>query len=400
MMSLLAFADDPRELYWQARAGAWPAQGRVCAFLVISEAVSAQDSKNFPGVWVIGAYRAGEQSQLLALAEALGWPFELKHVVHRRRGALSNLLRRTTLLGIDRARSAPLEPPWPDIVIAAGMRNEPVCRWIREASGGRTRIVHVGRPWADPERFDLVITTPQYRLPERSNVLQNTLTMHRVTRARLDAALHDHRLRLSALPAPRISVILGGPSGPYAFGRRAALRLAREAARMARESGGSLLVTTSSRTPEVVPRTLEQYLDVPHEIYRWRPDDPQNPYFAYLGIADRLIVTFDSISMLSEACATGKPVFMFDLAHDHDGGRVVREADWTLKSVAYRALMDYGPRRLSRDIDLVHERLLADGRAAWLGAAPAVATVGGSQDLDRAVTRVRKLMGLQASGRG
>lgn len=400
MVSPLAFARDPQELYWQPRAGAWAARERVCAFLVNSEAVSAQDSKNYPGVWVISAYRAGEQSQLLALAEALGWPFELKRIVHRRRGAPSNLLRRTTLFGIDRARSAPLEPPWPDIVIAAGMRNEPVCRWIRDASGGRTRIVHVGRPWADPARFDLVITTPQYRLPERPNVLQNTLTMHRVTRARLDAALSDHRLRLSALPAPRTAVIVGGPSGPYAFGRRAAQRLARDAARVASESGGSLLVTTSSRTPEVVTRTLEERLEVPHEIYRWRAEDPRNPYFAYLGIADQLIVTFDSISMLSEACATGKPVFMFDLARDHDGAQVVRDADSTPKSVAYRALMDFGPRRLSRDIDLVHERLLADRRAAWIGTAAAVAPAGGSEDVDRAVARVRKLLGSQASGRG
>ena len=76
------------------------------------------------------------------------------------------------------------------------------------------------------------------------------------------------------------------------------------------------------------------------------------------------------------------------------------DADSTLKSVAYRALMDFGPRRLSRDIDLVHERLLADGRAAWIGTGATVAPAGGSEDVDRAVTRVRELLGFQASGRG
>ena len=94
-----------------------------------------------PQVWLITAYRAGEKSQIQGLAEALGWPFEFRRVVHRRFGAAFDLLRGDNLLGIDRRRSEPLAPPWPDLVIAAGMRNEPVARWIRAQSGGRTRLV-------------------------------------------------------------------------------------------------------------------------------------------------------------------------------------------------------------------------------------------------------------------
>jgi hypothetical protein len=142
-----------------------------------------------PRVWLVTGYRAGERSQILALAEALGWPFELKSLNYRKTEFRTSLLRGSDLRGIRLHDSSPLEGPWPDLVISAGMRNEPVGRWIRAQSGGHTRLVHIGRPWADPGRFDLVITTPQYRLPERDNVLQNAMPLHRVTTERLaDAA--------------------------------------------------------------------------------------------------------------------------------------------------------------------------------------------------------------------
>lgn len=360
--------------------------------LVIFKPVPEHKPNDAARVWVLAAYRAGEQSQLLALAEALGWPFEVKQLRYRWQGALFNLLRGTGLDGIDVAASSPLAAPWPDVVIAAGMRNEPVCRWIRHASGGSTRIVHIGRPWADAHNFDLVITTPQYRLPEDPRVLQNTLTLHRVTPERLAAARARHGARLDTLPAPRIAVIVGGPSGPYEFGARAGARLGRQASAMAAALGGSLLVTSSARTPRAALAALRANLHVPHELYEWKQDDPGNPYFAYLACADRLIVTFDSISMLSEACATGRPVFMFDLAQDHGADARSGGADHSARSLGYRLLMRFGPRRLGRDIGLVHRRLLHDGRAAWLGSAGEPHGAPGQADLDRAVARVRALL--------
>jgi len=360
--------------------------------LVIFKPVPETAAEQKPRVWVIAAYRAGEQSQLLALAEALGWPFEIKQLRHRWQGALFNLLRGTGLCGIDEAASSPLVAPWPDVVIAAGMRNEPVCRWIRRASGGHTRVVHVGRPWANVRNFDLVITTPQYRLPRHASVLQNTLTLHRITPARLAAAREAHGPRLGTLPAPRIAVILGGPSGPYAFGRRAGARLGRQASALAARLGGSLMITTSARTPRAALAALRANLSVPHEIYEWQAGDADNPYFAYLAWADRLIVTFDSISMLSEACATGRPVYMFDLAQDHDRGAAALAADSSLKSISYGLLMRFGPRRLGRDIALVHRQLLEDGRAAWLGSDECAHGASAPDDVARAVARVRQML--------
>lgn len=76
---------------------------------------------------------------MLALADALGWPRVEKHIAARSWELLPHLLRGVTLAGIDRAASSPLAPPWPDLVLAAGRRNEPVARWIRQQSAHPAR---------------------------------------------------------------------------------------------------------------------------------------------------------------------------------------------------------------------------------------------------------------------
>jgi hypothetical protein len=360
-----------------------------------------------PRTWLMLGHKVGDNGQILALAEALGWPCETKHLVYRRTELLTNLLAGPTLMGLVRERSSPLEPPWPELVISAGRRNEPWVRWIqREAGGpGRVRLVHVGRPWARHECFDLIVTTPQYRLPDKPNILQNEAPLHRVGEAQLALARARFAERFGHLPRPRIAVILGGHAGPYSMDRENGAVLGWYAARRAREAGGSLLVTSSARTPTAAIDALEAELDVPAFLYRFRRDDPDNPYLGILALADELIVTCDSMSMLAEAIATGKPVFIFDLARGRGSHRppvppsvrrrtlLERLADIRLQPIAYRLGMLVGPKRLTRDVTIIHRRQVEAGRAAWLGdprPAP-VPAPGPLLDLERAVAAVRRL---------
>src|SRR5512132_3544569 len=178
-------------------------------------------------------YRQGDNSQILALTEALGWPFEVKRLHYRCFGYAIDVWRGTTLLGIDRDGSSPLDPPWPDLIISASMRNEPVCRWIRKQSGGLTRYVHMGRTWARLETFDLVVTSPEFRLRKLANVHHNALTLTRVTADKLAEAAAIWGPRLAHFPGPRVAVFVGGYGGPYALDPEKARRLGRDASAMA-----------------------------------------------------------------------------------------------------------------------------------------------------------------------
>ena len=354
-----------------------------------------------PRVWLLTAYRAGDNTQVLALGEALGWPFEVKRFVYVRWEVLVNWPFSSTLAGVDLSRSSPLGPPWPDLVITAGRRNEPIARWIRRSADRRVRLVHVGRPWARPSRWDLVVTTPQYRVPDAPNVLQNEAPLHRVTAERLAKEAAAWAPRFASLPRPLIAVLAGGNSGPYPFDARSGWRLGRRASALARELGGSLLVTTSARTlPETV-EALVAAIDVPHFLYRWTPDDPENPYFGILSNADRVIATADSVSMMAEACATGRPVHLYDTG---EGITSMREdgphgpgSGWQFfdrnhrRAFIYYQTMRHGPKRLTRDIRIVQQRLVESGRASWLGDEPPEGSPPPLRDLDRAVARVRAL---------
>lgn len=365
-----------------------------------------------PRVWLLMGDRAGDNSQILALGEALGWPLEVKHLVYTSYERLVNLPFLSTLAGVVQEESSALEPPWPDVVISAGRRNEPVARWIQRQAPGPVRLVHVGRPWAPIEAFDLVVTTPQYRLPDLPNVLQNETPLHRVNAARLREAADAWRERVAHLARPYVVVLAGGNSGPYPFDRASGERLAAMASRLAGERGGSLLVTTSARTPAETVEALFEGITVPSYRFRWTPDPPENPYFGFLGLADAIVVTGDSVSMMAEACATRRPVYLFDTGEGATSMRETGPADasrepggprglldrahW--KAFVYRQTMKVGPQRWTRDIRIVHRRLVESGRAAWLGEGHPRSDAPPLCDVERAVERVRALFDAAEAG--
>ncbi|HHO69647.1 MAG TPA: nucleoside-diphosphate sugar epimerase [Gammaproteobacteria bacterium] len=354
-----------------------------------------------PRVWVLTGHKAGDNSQVLALAGALGWPFEVKRLVYRPWELLTNRLPGGTLAGIDRGASSPLAPPWPDLVISAGRRNEPVARWIRRQSGGHTRLVHVGRPWAPLHCYDLIVTTPQYFLPARPNVLHIDLPLHALDRQRLDRLAPAWEARFRDLPRPWWVVLLGGDSGPFVFTPEKAARLAAWLNDVVTQSGGSVLVTDSARTPKAAYEAFLCRLDVPVHAFHWSSGAEDNPYQGYLAVADRLVVTGESMSMLAEARAAGRPLYIFDLSdcpQGLGGGRPCRPWWWRRSNFRYRPLshrlaMRIAPRRMRRDVSRIQQRLVASGAAVWAGEAagpgraPAV-----DEDLERTAARVRALL--------
>ena len=333
-----------------------------------------------PLVWVIKSQRAGENTQLLALASALSWKYQIIELEYRR--FVPYFFLRSSLLGIAVEQSG-LKPPWPDLIISASAKNEPVSRWIQDHAGKRVCLVQVGRPWAQISNFDLVVTTPQYRLPKKANVQSNTAPMHfQMDSEMLDQQQLNWQQRLSDLPRPLFALMVGGHSGPYSLDMRTAMRMVEQVNQMLRSRGGSLLVSTSARTPDFVTEYLRVNLSQPNYFHRWGEAD--NPYYAFLAMADEFIVTGDSVSMMCEACAMLKPVYIADLGEGPSSMRAGNPLGLEclnyyvklglqefrahhLVNLIYRLAMKIGPNRLTRDLSLVHQALTSQGRAVWLG---------------------------------
>lgn len=315
-------------------------------------------------VWCLLGRKAGDNTQVLALAEELGWDVVQKCITAHSRELLVHLGSGITLAGIDPSQSSPLVAPWPDIVISAGRRNEPVARWIQQQSGGRTRLVHIGRPWAPLSAWDLVVTTPQYFLPQQDNIVHNSLPLHRISVDERQAAGERLRAQLAHLPRPWVAVLMGGDSGRFVMTPAKGRRLGQLAEALASGAGGSVLCTDSPRTPRTAGDALQAQLQRPNFSYRWHSAG-DNPYRGLLAEADAFIVTGESMSMLGEAADTGKPLYIFDV-----GDGAVRwwllPHNYRYKPLSHRLAMRFGPLRMRRDIGNIQNVLVASGRAQWL----------------------------------
>lgn len=353
-------------------------------------------SNNSTLAWILAGPKAGDNAQLRTLAGTLdqlsNWKIEEKPLAFRRHELLLHILSRPTLAGLDKLSRTGLRPPWPDLVLTAGRRNELVARWIKTRSGDKTRLVHLGRPWSPPERFDLVISTPQYALAPSANVLINPLPLHQTEPARLSAAAAHWAAQLDHLPRPRIAVLLGGDSGPFVFTSAAAERLAEQLNTFAGSLNGSLMVTTSPRTPDEFSRRLEEAVDVPLFYHQWTRDAAENPYWALLALADRIVITEESVSMITEALATGKPTYLASVAPSSDHPWWLHLASYRWKPLTHRLAMALAPARFSREVGRIHEALVEDGRAAWLGKDHPRTRHVEDNSLDATVTRVLALI--------
>jgi uncharacterized protein len=208
-------------------------------------------------------------------------------------------------------------------------------------------------------------------------------------------------VRLAKLPEPRIAVLLGGSSGPYVFDSESAGRLAQEASGLAIELGGSLLITTSARTPRDVGDALAKKITVPHFMHHYDPDTTDNPFLGLLGLADHIIVTADSISMISEAVATGKPVLLFDLETGKRAMRTVPTTDGrmpkiyglgkNISSTVFRWTMRLAPPRWTRDLRIVHHMTNDAGLTRWLGEPAPQHCQPLDHDLQAVVDRIKGL---------
>ena len=256
--------------------------------------------------WVLSDGKAGNENPCLGLAEAVGIVPSIKRIAIR---APWSWLPPALWF---RALSAPgpdgdqLSPPWPELLIACGRLSVAPAMAIGRASGGACFTVQLLDPRVPVERFDLV-AAPRHDGLSGANVIPTLGALHRVTRERLAAAATQFAATVEHLPHPRIAVLIGGASKRHRLTAETAATLSDRLKAL----GAGLMVTTSRRTGEANERLLRDRLDGAATVF-W-DGAGEDPYFGYLALADAILVTGDSVAMVSEACATGKPVHIYDL---------------------------------------------------------------------------------------
>ncbi|TXI51271.1 MAG: nucleoside-diphosphate sugar epimerase [Lysobacter sp.] len=195
----------------------------------------------------------------------------------------------------------------PALAVGCGRQAALATRLLR-ARGGRT--VQILDPRIDPSAWDLVIV-PQHDRVRGPNVIATLGSLHPIDDAWLDAA-RQRFAHFAELPRPRTAVLLGGRTRHARFDRMAFEVLASKLEVALARDGGSVLLTASRRTDRELRGVLaHRYDETPGIVWR-NEKDGENPYAGLLAWADRIVCSPDSVNMITEACATHAPVFVFD----------------------------------------------------------------------------------------
>ena len=254
--------------------------------------------------WLLAEGNAGLLSQAIGLSEAAGLPAE--HRTLTPRGLWRHVPAALWPHPLTAITPDALVPPLPELLIGCGGKAAAVLAAMRH----RVRTVIVQHPRMSIRKFDLVMAVRHDELTG-PNVIVTRTALHRVTPERLAAAAVEWAPRLAHLPRPLVAVLVGGNNGRFRLDATVAGRLAGQLAAMMRLDDAGLIVTPSRRTAPEVRRVLERALrPLGAHVHDLGAD---NPYFGMLALADAIIVTGDSVSMMSEAVATRAPVLLADL---------------------------------------------------------------------------------------
>ena len=258
--------------------------------------------------WLITDGKTGMDVQVKGVADALGLDYSLKHVAPREPFRMLSPWGPVDPRERFALPGSAFAPPFPAIALATGRLSIPYLRSLIRRAGPGTYCVVLQDPKTGPGTADL-IWVPAHDTRRGHNVITTLTAPHSFSAARLADLRANPPADIAVLPHPRVALILGGPSGAYAFGAEAINRLAAAIASLAAHAG-SFLITPSRRTPPALLAAIDA-------ATRGRPrllwdGTGANPYPDFLAQADLFVVTGDSVNMTGEACASGRPVFVFE----------------------------------------------------------------------------------------
>lgn len=342
-----------------------------------------------PRIWLLWNKRKGDFDQLQRLATEVGYPYEIKRL--RFRGPNFPPLARLLM----DPKSDSLRPPWPSIVMCAEALPSVVARGLRRISQGAVKTVCIGRPAGTPAAFDLVVTTPQFHVPPAANVLELPLPL--VLKPEKKAAYGFDARR------PLIAAAVGGSSPPDLLDANAARQFAAALQNYADRHGGTLAVVTSPRTgkgrngPGVLA-VLRKAIKAPHRLHVF--GEGENVYTGLLDEADEIVVTSDSVSMVAEAIATGKPVQVYLLPQTNTLKRRFVDACYShgVISRPFRFCPigyahDIGVFKSTVDRVGLFNQLVDEGGLSWFsGASPVLVPHMEDRAVQLAIARVRALV--------
>lgn len=304
--------------------------------------VSTEQFLSHATCWILTDGKAGHLNQCLGVAEALGInTYTMVPLEKAKGGGVLKFIHPALAL-----KTSPLEGRQPpDVVIGAGSLAASAAKYIK-SKHPQVFAIQLMRPWGRLDMFDVVAVPLHDKLPffrrHHAHIVRTVGAANRIQPQVLAEALQKWQQANPHMAAGRgggdnakdgaqtayVSVLVGGPTRRFKYTENDIKNMAENVLCLAKKRGAGVLLTTSRRTPAAFSTLLKNIFKasgVPFWGYDPRVDDAeQNPYFALLAAADDVVVTADSVSMVSECCTAGKRVYVFGLSAAKNMGKFAR----------------------------------------------------------------------------
>ena len=186
----------------------------------------------------------------------------------------------------------------PDAIITCGRRMAAIGKYYKRLT--KSKHVQILNPGDDPEKYDVVVC-PEHDALTGGNVVQSKGSLHNISASSLSrdklTCQNSHNIYKNKV----VSILLGNPNKTFF---KKLNMLSTKIAHHFPKHG--LIVCGSRRTPKKYYSKIKRCFS--HAQLVWLDGNSENPYKCLLACSDVFIVTADSINMVSEACATNKPV--------------------------------------------------------------------------------------------
>ncbi|MBH69483.1 MAG: hypothetical protein CMM58_14100 [Rhodospirillaceae bacterium] len=260
--------------------------------------------------WILSDGTVGMEVQAVALAKAMSLNYIIKSITP------SNILRIFPGFGvvpgisIQKKSQMELGPPYPRFLITCGRRHAGAAIALKRISRNQTYTIHIQDPRIRPTFFDTLVV-PEHDPTRGANVITSKGSLNNISATTLEKEGRRFASLTKSLPNRKVAINIGGSTRNSTVTATQADKIVAQLRLLADQTNCGLMITTSARTDNILKNAIFRLSDRPDTIV-WSNGDT-NPYIGFLALADSILVTSDSINMISEACSTGKPVYVLPM---------------------------------------------------------------------------------------
>lgn len=264
-----------------------------------------------PVAWLLDDQRIGNLNQLKAITYYLKDKLDVREyeISFNHMISLPNMINFLLGTGIDIDPSNLSKKPAPYFILSAGRRSALAALKLKKIYPD-AKIIQIMRPNLPAKCFDFIIT-PKHDNYTNSTI-ETTLTPNFINQDTLKKASGEWQKEFSDIKEPILAVIIGGDTKHNKVPDDTIIKLCNDLLKLKSKSGCHICITTSRRTSNSNIKYIKNILDGEASLYLWGLNSKRNPYLAMLSYSHSIMVSADSISMVSDGLATGKPIYILE----------------------------------------------------------------------------------------